>query len=169
LQVVVDVTNPMGSDYAKLTKVPWSPASFTSMDVEIVLEDSATGCCNEQDAAKAGGLDQKMPSSKTKSFAVAQQPLSAASWLSAVLPASATVVKTFNNLSAYALLHGDPLTEVMKSVAASDNRAAAEAVAALGRTMGLEVSRQLLQQDTVRQQIRLWCSQSRSLSLVSAC
>jgi predicted dinucleotide-binding enzyme len=53
-------------------------------------------------------------------------------------------MKTFNNLSAYALLHGDPLTKVMKSVAASDNRAAAEAVAALGRAMGLEVSRQLL-------------------------
>lgn len=49
--------------------------------------------------------------------------------------------EAFNNMSAYALLHGDPLTEHMKSVAASNSMAAAEAVAALGRAMGLEVRR----------------------------
>jgi predicted dinucleotide-binding enzyme len=65
---------------------------------------------------------------------------STAAWLSSVLPASATVVKAFNNLSAYTLLHGDPLTEHMKSVAASDDRAAAESVADFGRALGLEVS-----------------------------
>jgi predicted dinucleotide-binding enzyme len=76
-----------------------------------------------------------------RTHAAAHEPFSAASWLSTVLPASATVVKSFNNLSAYALLHGDPLTEHMKSVAASNDRDAAEAVAALGRAMGLQVSR----------------------------
>jgi hypothetical protein len=65
---------------------------------------------------------------------------STATWLSSVLPASATVVKAFNNLSAYTLLHGDPLTEHMKSAAASDDKAAAESVADFGRALGLEVS-----------------------------
>lgn len=56
-----------------------------------------------------------------------------------MLPASAHVVKAFCNLSAYALIHGDPLTEHMKSVAASDSVEAADAVAGLGRALGLEV------------------------------
>jgi hypothetical protein len=64
---------------------------------------------------------------------------STATWLSSKLPASAVVVKAFNNLSAYTLLHGDPLTEHMKSVAASNDRAAAAAVADFGRALGLEV------------------------------
>lgn len=65
---------------------------------------------------------------------------STATWLAAALPSSATVVKAFNNLSAYTLLHGDPLTEHMKSVAASDDLGAADAAASFGRAMGLEVS-----------------------------
>ncbi|KAF6264152.1 hypothetical protein COO60DRAFT_221410 [Scenedesmus sp. NREL 46B-D3] len=42
-------------------------------------------------------------------------------------------------LSAYTLLHGDTLTEHVKSVAASDDQAAAEAVADFGRALGLEM------------------------------
>jgi len=49
------------------------------------------------------------------------------------------VVKAFNNLSAYTLIHGDPLTEHMKSVAAADDSEAANMVAEFGRAMGLEV------------------------------
>lgn len=49
------------------------------------------------------------------------------------------MVKAFNNLSAYTLIHGDPLTEHMKSVAASDDSEAAAVVAEFGRAMGLEV------------------------------
>lgn len=49
------------------------------------------------------------------------------------------MVKAFNNLSAYTLIHGDPLTEHMKSVAAADDNNAAAEVAELGRAMGLEV------------------------------
>lgn len=64
---------------------------------------------------------------------------SAAEWLSQVLPSSAKVVKAFCNLSAYCLLHGDPLTEHMKSVAASDSLEAAHTVAEFGKAMGLEV------------------------------
>lgn len=64
---------------------------------------------------------------------------STATWLAGALPSSATVVKAFNNLSAYTLLHGDPLTEHMKSVAASDDWEAAETAASFGRAMGLEV------------------------------
>lgn len=64
---------------------------------------------------------------------------STATWLAGALPASAAVVKAFNNLSAYTLIHGDPLTEHMKSVAASDSPEAAAATAELGRAMGLEV------------------------------
>lgn len=64
---------------------------------------------------------------------------STATWFAGVLPSSATVVKAFNNLSAYTLLHGDPLTEHMKSVAASDDWEAAETAASFGRAMGLEV------------------------------
>jgi predicted dinucleotide-binding enzyme len=64
---------------------------------------------------------------------------STATWLASALPSSAAVVKGFNNLSAYTLIHGDPLTEHMKSVAASDDYEAAQATAELGRAMGLEV------------------------------
>lgn len=64
---------------------------------------------------------------------------SAATWLSAALPSSARVVKGFNNLSAYTLIHGDPLTEHMKSVAAADDSEAAGAVAEFGRALGVEV------------------------------
>jgi predicted dinucleotide-binding enzyme len=49
------------------------------------------------------------------------------------------VVKSFNNLSAYTLLHGDTLTEHVKSVAASDDWEAAEATADFGRALGMEV------------------------------
>eukprot|EP00878_Enallax_costatus_P001161 GHUV01001302.1.p1 GENE.GHUV01001302.1~~GHUV01001302.1.p1 ORF type:complete len:116 (+),score=13.05 GHUV01001302.1:562-909(+) len=66
-------------------------------------------------------------------------PNSTAEWLSSVLPTSTNVVKAFCNLSAYALIHGDPLTEHMKSVAASDSPEAAEMVAEFGRALGLEV------------------------------
>lgn len=64
---------------------------------------------------------------------------SAAEWLAAALP-DALVVKSFCNLSAYALHHSDPLTDPLKSVAASDDLGAAEAAAAFGRAMGVEVS-----------------------------
>lgn len=64
---------------------------------------------------------------------------STATWLAGALPSSVAVVKSFNNLSAYTLIHGDPLTEHMKSVAASDDYEAAQAAAELGRAMGLEV------------------------------
>lgn len=64
---------------------------------------------------------------------------STATWLASALPSSVAVVKSFNNLSAYTLIHGDPLTEHMKSVAASDDYKAAQATAELGRAMGLEV------------------------------
>lgn len=70
-------------------------------------------------------------------------PGSTAAWLASVLPTSAHVVKAFCNLSAYSLLHGDPLTEHMRSVAASDVHEAAETVAELGRALGIEVSRVL--------------------------
>jgi hypothetical protein len=70
-----------------------------------------------------------------------QAASSTATWLASALPSSASVVKSFNNLSAYTLLHGDTLTEHMKSVAASDDWDAAEATADFGRALGLEVCR----------------------------
>lgn len=66
-------------------------------------------------------------------------PPSTATWLASALPSSTRVVKAFNNLSAYTLIHGDPLTEHMKSVAASNDSEAATTVAAFGRALGLEV------------------------------
>eukprot|EP00879_Flechtneria_rotunda_P033887 GHRR01037753.1.p1 GENE.GHRR01037753.1~~GHRR01037753.1.p1 ORF type:complete len:125 (-),score=25.11 GHRR01037753.1:281-655(-) len=67
---------------------------------------------------------------------------SAVEWLFQVLPTSCHIAKSFCNLSAYTLLHGDPLTEHMKSVVASDSVEAANMVSDLGRAMGLEVGDQ---------------------------
>jgi predicted dinucleotide-binding enzyme len=49
------------------------------------------------------------------------------------------VVKAFNTLSAYALLHGDPLTDAMRSVVAGDDVVALGHVKRLGAAMGVDL------------------------------
>uniref|UniRef100_A0A383WAI8 Pyrroline-5-carboxylate reductase catalytic N-terminal domain-containing protein n=1 Tax=Tetradesmus obliquus TaxID=3088 RepID=A0A383WAI8_TETOB len=127
-KVVVDVTNPWKSDYAKLgcTAGPDCDVDLENKDVEYKDQLDTTDT--------SSSWSTKMPPGPPKSTSS-----SSATWLAGALPSSAAVVKSFSNLSAYTLIHGDPLTEHMKSVAASDSHQAAQAAAELGRAMGLEM------------------------------
>ncbi|KAF6252053.1 hypothetical protein COO60DRAFT_1644375 [Scenedesmus sp. NREL 46B-D3] len=102
-KVVIDVTNAMKSDYAKLGRSsPSTPDCMLDVEGKDVLSDQ---CGKYARTSKGGGWEPE----------------------------------AFSNLSAYTLLHGDTLTEHVKSVAASDDQVAAEAVADFGRALGLEM------------------------------
>lgn len=57
----------------------------------------------------------------------------------AVEGAGGNVCKAFNTLSSYALIHGDPLTDAMRSVVCSDDPPALVHVRRLGRAMGVDL------------------------------
>jgi hypothetical protein len=158
-KVIIDVTNPTKGELSKLPlvvvpvhlvarddgtlrKVGRSVTGdgvdrLTAVDCHVVINVARIKSFNGNDY---NAMDYGGEVAPIRDSGAAPSSGSAAAWLSHVLPTSARVVKAINNLSAYALLHGDPLTEHMKSVVAADDADAAEAAAAFGRAMGLEVS-----------------------------
>ncbi|KIZ03649.1 hypothetical protein MNEG_4312 [Monoraphidium neglectum] len=168
-KVVVDVTNPSPEDLRHMAATlggaapaPAKRALRPSKAVATVVgaamrdadaRDQAHRARSAAAAAAAGGQGAFGGGFGTKDVS----DIEAFEGCTAVLPASsqsaalllqeclsrvapgAAVVKSMCNLSSYMLLHGDPLTDIMKTVAASDSPEAAAAFQTLGQAMGLEV------------------------------
>jgi hypothetical protein len=66
--------------------------------------------------------------------------LSAAQWLQSSLGNGTYVCKAMSNLSAYALIHSDPLVEPMRTVIACNNAAAEESVKDFLNSLGIASS-----------------------------
>lgn len=67
-------------------------------------------------------------------------PLSTAEWLQSTLGPDTSVCKSMCNLSAYALIHGDPLVEPMRTVIACNNLGAGEVVKDFLNSLGVAAS-----------------------------
>ena len=65
------------------------------------------------------------------------QPLSTAEWLQASLGPKTFVCKAMSNLSAYALIHSDPLVEPMRTVVACNDASAGETVKDFLNSLGV--------------------------------